>query len=682
MPDKNIKDKENFIEECNNIMEQSTIYDRRLYKEEFKKLYNNKKYNFPLNNNLLSNIITKWKNTTNRFNKYSILENTKDKENRLILREYRCIPIEDPNKIHNNNIEYAIWGNMENINRMRKSKNFFIDGTFHHPPEFSQMLIIMYKDIITNLKIPGFYCLLNSKKELLYNYVLESIINILNPHKKFKLEIETIVTDQEQGLVNAVEANFPNAHRISCLFHYKQDLLRAIKSYGLYKKENKDVSNKIINILGKLPFIYKSDVSIIKKNCDDIIEKYPEYYNYITNYFLSSKMKYFEDNSLNYFDVPKDCRSNSFLENYNGYIKEKLGKKRQVNWVNFLNFIKDESKRSIEKLLNSSQQYENSILSNYYLKKDKDHNYYNDNNNIIKTGKINKNIEPNEMFKEGELKINFDDIINKEFGIKNLGNSCYINSTIQTLLHNEIFMKNFILKESKIKSKENSLSLLLWNIINSIGRIKVINNKINIDIRELVQSFKKKHPIYRGGIQNDAQEFCRVFLEDISLELNEIENIPEYYELPYQYETDKLKLSEIYYNNNMERENSIVTRIFYSQIISTYTCDCNNILYAFQNILDIPLLLPDKTEYINLYDSLKLYFNQEKIKMDAPCNKCKESNKVNTKVIKISKPPDILIFSIQRVLRYNNSKNNCYVNFPESLDLTDFIDEDLGKKYN
>ena len=164
--------------------------------------------------------------------------------------------------------------------------------------------------------------------------------------------------------------------------------------------------------------------------------------------------------------------------------------------------------------------------------------------------------------------------------------------------------------------------------------------------------------------------------------MNEIENIPEYYELPYQYETDKLKLSEIYYNNNMERENSIVTRIFFSQIISTYTCDCNNILYAFQNILDIPLLLPDKTEYINLYDSLKLYFNQEKIKMDAPCNKCKESNKVNTKVIKISKPPDILIFSIQRVLRYNNSKNNCYVNFPESLDLTDFIDEDLGKKYN
>ena len=70
-------------------------------------------------------------------------------------------------------------------------------------------------------------------------------------------------------------------------------------------------------------------------------------------------------------------------------------------------------------------------------------------------------------------------------------------------------------------------------------------------------------------------------MNDISLELNEIENIPEYEELPYQNEKDKLKLSEIYYNNNIQRENSIITRIFYSQIISIYTCECNNIIYAF-----------------------------------------------------------------------------------------------------
>ena len=68
-----IYDKEEFINKCNLIMDKSNIYDRRLYKTEFKKLYNTKKYNFPINNNFLSNIITKWKANTVRFKKTYVL---------------------------------------------------------------------------------------------------------------------------------------------------------------------------------------------------------------------------------------------------------------------------------------------------------------------------------------------------------------------------------------------------------------------------------------------------------------------------------------------------------------------------------------------------------------------------------------------------------------------------------
>ena len=50
--------------------------------------------------------------------------------------------------------------------RIKVSKNIFIDSTFHHPLEFYQLMIIMYKDIITGLKIPGIYVLMNSKKEI------------------------------------------------------------------------------------------------------------------------------------------------------------------------------------------------------------------------------------------------------------------------------------------------------------------------------------------------------------------------------------------------------------------------------------------------------------------------------------------------------------------------------------
>ena len=53
-------------------MNNSSIYDRNLFKTKFLEIYNNNKYNFPMNTNFLSNIITKWRNYTNGFNKSTI----------------------------------------------------------------------------------------------------------------------------------------------------------------------------------------------------------------------------------------------------------------------------------------------------------------------------------------------------------------------------------------------------------------------------------------------------------------------------------------------------------------------------------------------------------------------------------------------------------------------------------
>ena len=160
-----------------------------------------------------------------------------------------------------------------------------------------------------------------------------------------------------------------------------------------------------------------------------------------------------------------------------------------MNWVNFLNFIKDESNRSIEKLINSSHEYEKNLLNNFYLKSEKKSNN-NDKKETKKDDKTNNKIENIQNINE-KINSNFNEIINKEFGIKNIGNTCYINSTIQILLYNEIFMKNFMLNEFKIKKKDNTLSLNLWNLINSLNKTTEDSNNIVIDIREFVQYFKK-----------------------------------------------------------------------------------------------------------------------------------------------------------------------------------------------
>ena len=76
-----------------------------------------------------------------------------DYQNRLILREFSSVYKQTETKNKIKSLEYIIWGNEENLKRMRKSKHLYIDGTFHHPKDFKHLLIIMYKDIITSLKI-------------------------------------------------------------------------------------------------------------------------------------------------------------------------------------------------------------------------------------------------------------------------------------------------------------------------------------------------------------------------------------------------------------------------------------------------------------------------------------------------------------------------------------------------
>ena len=67
------------------------------------------------------------------------------------------------------------------------------------------MIIIMYKDIITNLKIPGIYMLLNGKNKEIYDFGFESIINILTKNRKLELEVESIITDTEIALIVIVK---------------------------------------------------------------------------------------------------------------------------------------------------------------------------------------------------------------------------------------------------------------------------------------------------------------------------------------------------------------------------------------------------------------------------------------------------------------------------------------------
>ena len=69
----------------------------------------------------------------------------------------------------------------------------------------------------------------------------------------------------------------------------------------------------------------------------------------------------------------------------------------------------------------------------------------------------------------------------------------------------------------------------MLNICNDI----IYSDKNNIDIGSFIYLFRLKHPEFGINLQNDTQEFFRVLLQDINLELNENKRKNNYQQIYY-----------------------------------------------------------------------------------------------------------------------------------------------------
>ena len=183
------------------------------------------------------------------------------------------------------------------------------------------------------------------------------------------------------------------------------------------------------------------------------------------------------------------------------------------------------------------------------------------------------------------------DVYKKKIGFENLGNSCYLylnilirNTALQCLLHSKKFTEEFL----GVINKNKALSSSVFDIINDLSTKMDFSS---YDLSYFLSTFEFYHKKFRGFKQHDTQEFLRILLEDISKELNTVEIIPKYKELFTQNKSKK-ELNFNYHKMCMERENSIIVDLFYSQICNTFSCmKCNNSTYSFEKIIDIPLLL-------------------------------------------------------------------------------------------
>ena len=257
-----------------------------------------------------------------------------------------------------------------------------------------------------------------------------------------------------------------------------------------------------------------------------------------------------------------------------------------------------------------------------------------------------------------------------------MGNTCFINSCLQVLIHCPSFIFGLYSKDKLINKEKTPISYYLYSIC--VHMMNTVNTQEKyLDISNFRYKFAEKHQTFGGFIQNDSQEFCRFLLEDLSNELNEVKTKTVYRTLTNSDKKRKIEKDAEFYKSFREREDSIIIDLFYAQLITSFTCQCREETYSFQKILDFPLLLPENTQSIDIMNLLRNNFKPEIIDFESKCKKCQKVSK-HQKVTKISRPPNILILSLQRVDEKTQNKNECVVTFPYILDLKEFIDPDCG----
>lgn len=414
------------------------------------------------------------------------------------------------------------------------------------------------------------------------------------------------------------------------------------------------------------------------------------YINNIGSSSISNRNPSAKHNSSSSYNSHAESSVNSkaganYSNNTNNIINTNKTHLNNSNYINNNNEILDSSSARIRpssrnqsnsKINNSNNKIsENNITTNYTSIKSS----YNSSTNL--NSYTNNNFNSNTA-NANSLQIKFD-IRSKLVGLKNLGNTCFMNTSLQCILHCEAFITRFLeYCDLKKPIRPTPIANSLLNLIEFYAKSA---DKSAVSPDELKSAIARKHRVYAGYSQQDSQEFIRKFLDEISQELNLVTERKPYKMLNNNNGPENKKALNAEYDKIFcDRENSIVVDTFYGQSISIFQCsECNFESYSFEKFLDIPLLLEESNSDQQISKLLAKYFESENVQWETPCeNKLCRRKVMHRKKLRLSGLPDVLVLSLQR---YNNRlrrKNNCKVQFKEEIDLKEFTDAGclLGKK--
>ncbi|OAF70212.1 hypothetical protein A3Q56_02031 [Intoshia linei] len=259
---------------------------------------------------------------------------------------------------------------------------------------------------------------------------------------------------------------------------------------------------------------------------------------------------------------------------------------------------------------------------------------------------------------------------NKYKGIDNLGNSCYMNSVIQSLFFVKMFVRGVEMVEFDREINGAYITKTIHGLFKELNKEKATNSSITAQAIIFKNLFSKKFTNFEGFQQQDSHEFLTNLLDSIHSEIKKCVSNDVNKKTP---DISKLNLSEaskVLMKHSLDQEFSFITKFVMGQIASTIKCEfCNQKSFSISNfhVLTLPAV---KTNKPDLQDCMDAFLESEHLSKEEcgwVCSKCNIKRDA-TKHISIPQLPTLLIIHLNRfefsLIKKLTIKLGHYIDFP------------------
>ncbi|XP_034077166.1 ubiquitin carboxyl-terminal hydrolase 8 isoform X1 [Gymnodraco acuticeps] len=270
-------------------------------------------------------------------------------------------------------------------------------------------------------------------------------------------------------------------------------------------------------------------------------------------------------------------------------------------------------------------------------------------------------------------------------GLRNMGNTCYMNSILQCLCNTpamaEYFNNNYYLEDinrynilghkGEVAEEFGVIMKALWS-----GLYKSISPR---DFKVTIGKINDQFACYD---QQDSQELLLFLMDGLHEDLNKADNRKRYKEEDNDHMDDQAAADMAWSKHKLLNE-SIIVALFQGQFKSTVQClTCHRKSRTFETFMYLSLPLAS-TSKCSLQDCLRLFSKEEKLTDNNKvfCRHCK-AHRDSTKKLEIWKVPPIVLVHLKRFSYEGRWKQKLQtsVDFPlETLDLFQYV---IGPKNN